>query len=156
MKRSLTILFAGIVALGCLTGCSGKDTVDTNTVYHAEYANPVHGYIPFVDLTVDANKKITSITYNWKKEDDSSALKSDDEEYAKTWRSVNPDMDQNVARENLMNQLQEKQDISKVDTVAGATMASSEFKELVSKLMKERVQKGNKKELVIDNSTSST
>ncbi len=65
-------------------------------------------------------------------------------------------MDQNVARENLMNQLQEKQDISKVDTVAGATMASTEFKELVSKLMKERVQKGNKKELVIDNSTSST
>ena len=75
--------------------------------------------------------------------------------YKATWEKVNPDMNQNIARETLAERLMDSQDIGKVDTVAGASMASAEFKDMVEKLMKDRVSKGNKKTLVIDNKVES-
>lgn len=158
MKKTICLLMAGVMTASMLAGCSNnKDSgdKDVSTTYRAEYKNAVHDYIPFVEITVDADKKITGVNYDWMQADDHSKLKSQDEEYKATWEKVNPDMNQNIARETLAERLMDSQDIGKVDTVAGASMASAEFKDMVEKLMKDRVSKGNKKTLVIDNKVES-
>lgn len=155
MKKTICMLLAGVTMMSAAAGCSNNkdESADVSTTYRAEYKNPVHDYIPFVEVTVDADKKITAVNYDWMQADDHSKLKSQDEEYKATWEKVNPDMNQNIARETLAQKLMDAQDIGKVDTVAGASMASAEFKDIVEKLMKDRVNKGNKKTLVIDNKT---
>ena len=152
MKKMLCIALSIVTAVGILTGCGASGgSSDTTTTYRAEYKNASQGYIPFVEVTVDADKKITNVTFDWMDENDHKKLKSDDADYKKNWRAQNPDMDQNVARVTLQEQLKETQDIGKIDGVAGATLATSDFKELVTQLMKERVAKGDQTTLVVDN-----
>lgn len=128
----------------------------TNTVYinDAKYKDGTykvsydkfdsHGWKAFVELTIK-NNEITSAKFDYVNKD--GALKTQDPNYEKNMKAktgVGPQEYTVKLTQGLMN----KQDISSVDTVTGATSGSNEFKELVAAALTNAV-KGSTTESII-------
>lgn len=135
MRRILTLVLVGLFLLFAISGCSSKTATGTykDGTYKAEQPNfDEHGWKGQIEITVK-DGKIASVTYNEVNKD--GQLKRDDQQYAENMKAktgVTP----KEAYEKLEQQLIEKQDPDKVDTVTGATHTSQTFKELAAEVLK--------------------
>ncbi|GAB6086610.1 FMN-binding protein [Alkaliphilus crotonatoxidans] len=87
------------------------------------------GWVPQVDVTI-AGGKITAVTYNEYNVEDGRGKKTD-EEYNTNWKARYPEADLASAIDSLEKDLLAVQTPVLVDSVSGATGASSSFKALV-------------------------
>lgn len=151
MKKIFALLIAGSIALTAFVGCSNKEEVipevTTEEVTTEEVAPEVtpeagapntitaegemdeRGWKAIVELTVDEANAITAVDFDYVNAE--GAKKSEDEEYNKNMAEKS-----GIAVVDAIGQLEaqliEKQDIEKVDTVAGATSTTEDFKALVN------------------------
>lgn len=128
-------MLVGVFGLFVMGGCSSKTASGTykDGTYKAEQPNfDEHGWKGQIEITVK-DGKIVSVTYNEVNKD--GQLKRDDQQYAENMKAkVN--ITPKEAYEKLEQQLIEKQDPEKVDTVSGATHTSETFKELAAEALK--------------------
>jgi len=152
MKKALYLTMAMLILLTGLTGCStgaasnGSATYKDGT-YRAEFSDfDSHGWKAFVEVTVK-DDKFTEVVIDYLDADGNK--KSADEEYKTTWQSVNPDMYPEKAYNELRDQLLDKQDITKIDGVSGATSTTDNFKTLVGAL-ESNMKSGNTDTVIVD------
>lgn len=153
-QRRFAVLLTALLTAIALTGCNnnaGGDTLKDGT-YRAEMSAESHGYKDYVEITV-VGGKIDTVVYDSQTAD--GKRKTQDEDYKKAMMDGNknagiPETYPADYSKKLTEALLEKQDINKVDTVAGATTSSDDFKALVSALMN-NIKKGNTKTVVVDN-----
>lgn len=141
--KKFTVIVMAIVLCFAFTGCASSDTLKDGT-YKSQYSAPdSHGWTDYVEITVSSGK-ITKVNYDALKD---GLKKSEDKDYqtamkdggSKTWPSD--------FYPKLSSQLVDKQDIDKVDVVAGATTSSNDFKKLVKALSK-NMSEGKTDEIV--------
>lgn len=143
MKKLFALLIAGSMTLTALVGCGTKEvakeatTEQTTTeaapgTLKAEGEADERGWKAVVELTVAEDNKITAVDFDYVNGD--GAKKSEDEEYNKKMSEVT-----GITAADAMTQLEAKlvetQDIEKVDTVAGATGTTDDFKAMVTKAL---------------------
>ncbi|WP_026486145.1 FMN-binding protein [Caldanaerobius polysaccharolyticus] len=134
MKKVVAIALSGIVAAFIFSGCSTKSASGTykDGTYKAEQsAFDSHGWKGQIEITVKGGK-ITNVVYN--EVDKNGNLKRNDQQYAEKMKAKNNITPKEVD-EKLQQQLVDKQDPSKVDTVTGATESSKTFKELATEAL---------------------
>jgi major membrane immunogen (membrane-anchored lipoprotein) len=125
MKKLLSLVM--VLTLVVFTFAAGHiDLADGE--YRAERLEPSHGWVDFVELTVE-NGKFTDVVLDAYNPEDGS-LKSEDEAYAERMG-----MDPAEFFATLANDLEDKQHIDEVDTVTGATSSSNIFRALVNAIM---------------------
>lgn len=150
MKKVLSFVLASLMAAVLFVGCNNADSTEMKDgTYKASFKNPEHGWTDFVEITVKDNK-ITAVTYDGVNED--GEFKSQNQEYE--------DMMKPIAGTGPMEfydqyeaALLEKQDVSKIDMVAGATNSGDNLKTLVEAL-KNNISKGDTAEVIVDNDVS--
>ena len=104
--------------------------------YKAELEPDEHQWKSIVELQVQ-DGKITDVYYDELDEKDNK--KSEDEEYNEQWENAS-NISAQKAYPQLEKSLIESQDIENVDTVTGATDATRDFKEVVTKALKDAIQ----------------
>ncbi|WP_020612939.1 FMN-binding protein [Sediminispirochaeta bajacaliforniensis] len=136
MKRTLVLIGSMLVILTFVTACGGKSAFPkaSDNVAVAEDDFDAHGWKGKVAITFEGDK-IVKVQYDElnKKGD----LKSGDKAYAAQMEpaaGVTPA----EAGEQLAASLVKTQDVSKVDTVTGATEITARFKELAEKALSSR------------------
>ncbi|EMT39885.1 Major membrane immunogen, membrane-anchored lipoprotein [Thermoanaerobacter thermohydrosulfuricus WC1] len=135
MKRILVLMLVVVFALFVLSGCSSKTASGgyKDGTYKAEQPNfDSHGWKGQIEITVK-DGKIASVTYNEVNKD--GQFKRNDQQYAEKMKEKT-NITPKEADEKLEQQLIEKQDPAKVDTVTGATETSKTFKELATEALK--------------------
>lgn len=149
-KMAATLVFFTLAA-ALLNGCSSSDSSLKDGTYRAQMSTESHGYTDYVEITV-LNGKIDTVVYDAKTAD--GKRKSEDEDYKKSMIEGNKNA--GVAEtypadymKKLAASLVEKQDIEKVDTVAGATSSSNDFKTLVKALINS-MEKGDTKTITVE------
>lgn len=129
-KRYLAICVTAVLAMFMFTGCSGGMKDGT---YRAEYKDfDDHGWKDYVSITV-SDGKITEVDYD--SVNDDGKKKSEDEAYREQMEPVSKTYPAKFYKE-LEDQLVDKQDLKKVDAVAGATNSSNDFKVLGMEALK--------------------
>lgn len=130
MKKFVSIfLLLTLVMVLCVACTTSKEIKDGT--FKAEFDTPdEHGWTDFVQITV-TNNKITEVDFNSLNAE--GAKKTEDPDYeaamkkdAKTWPSE--------FYPKLAASLVDKQNISDVDAISGATTTSDSFKKLVKEL----------------------
>lgn len=123
----------GIISLANLTACSRTAKDDENVaemqngqVVEIEGPQDQYGWFPHMRLTFDG-EVLSEVYFDYV--DDSSAKKSQDEEYNATMQEKTG-MSAKDAMETLRKNLLETQSPEKVDIVTGATQTSTEFIEM--------------------------
>lgn len=145
-KKVLGLALSAVMALGILSGCGAKDTPKTTAgtlkdgTFKAEASDfDSKGWKPFVEITVKGGK-ITESKFDYTNKD--GKLKTQDADYNKNMLEKSKTNPQKYSPE-LAKALVDKQDPAKVDTVAGATSSSKNFKELATKAIEEGAKKGS-------------
>lgn len=143
MKRIFVFLLVCAVAAATAAGCGGnnnksgndkpKDSEQTASytdgTYHAEFDRyDPRNWIPYVDVTIE-DGKITKAYYDYTNE--SGDKRTEDKAYMEAYSAANNGMTPRQAFDRLSQELVDKQDISKVDAVSGATHTSRNFTKLV-------------------------
>ena len=124
MKKILAAVLAMVFALALLTACGSSMKDGT---YRAEYSSfDDHGWKDFVG-------KITAVDYDAVNEE--GTRKSEDAAYKESMEPVSGTYPEKFSSE-LEQQLVDKQEVKKVDTVAGATNSSDAFKVLATEALK--------------------
>lgn len=119
-----------------------------NGVYRAEFEGyDSYGYRDFIEVTVQ-DGTVTAIVYNGVNEE--GTLKTEDEKYATDMQAAVHDTYPQKYTSDLINQMLEKQDIEKVDILAGATYSSQSFKTLFNAL-RQNMLAGNEETVVVAN-----
>lgn len=149
MKKILLLAVSVFILAIGLTGCNsgGSNDAYQDGTYRAEFSDfDSHGWKGYVEITVK-DKTFSNVVMDYVNEE--GIKKSESEEYYVTWNSVNEDenFDPTQVFSQLQSQLLEKQDISKVDAISGATSTSSNFTALVESL--ESNMKSGKTDTVI-------
>ncbi|WP_426348862.1 FMN-binding protein [Alloiococcus sp. CFN-8] len=154
MKRNkiMSLAAASVLALTILAGCGSndKDAAPASDYkdgkYRAEYDQiDKNGWKAFVELTVK-DGKIAEVDYDYL--NDKEERKSENEAYNTKMKEVagtNPE----AYLPELEKALVDKQDASKIDNITGATHSVDGFKEMVAKLVDEKIKKGDETTLVI-------
>lgn len=143
MKKFVTAIIAVMASAILLTGCGSSMKDGT---YKAEYKEfDSHGWKDYVTVTVSGGK-ITAVDYDSTNE--AGAIKSTDASYKESMEPVSGTYPEKFCAE-LEAQMVEKQEIKKVDTIAGATNSSDSFKVLVTELMSKGVSKGSTETVVV-------
>lgn len=138
MKKILIFTVAALFCLTLLAGCKSNAAFVDGT-YRAEYdAADGYGYTQYLVVTVE-NNTVTSIEFDALADD--GTRKSKDQDYADQMEAVQGTYPQKYTTD-LVNQYLASQDIGQVDTVAGATISSKEFKQLFGAL-EQNMQNGN-------------
>jgi len=134
MKKFLAIMLASLTLVTVLASCGAKDEVALKDgAYHAENAEyDDHGWKAYVDVTVEGGK-ITAVQYDYVNSED-GRKKTEDEAYKEAYVGAGFETYPADYSAKLAADLIAKQDITKVDTVAGATTSSDSFKALVGAL----------------------
>ncbi|SHF56346.1 Major membrane immunogen, membrane-anchored lipoprotein [Caldanaerobius fijiensis DSM 17918] len=136
MKKIVAIALAGMLTTAVLTGCSSKSASSgtyKDGTYKAEQSTfDSHGWKGQIEITVK-DGKITNVIYNEVNKD--GVLKRNDQQYAEKMKAKNNITPKEVD-EKLQQELIDKQDPAKVDTVTGATESSKTFKELATEALK--------------------
>ena len=144
MKKVLVALLALMFCLSLFAGCSSSMKDGS---YKAEFSSfDDHGWKDFVELTIK-DGKITEVNFDSINEE--GLLKSEDESYQENMEPVSGTYPEKFFPE-LENQLLEKQEIKKVDTVTGATNSSDAFKILVTEIMDKGASKGNTDTIIVE------
>jgi len=110
-----------------------------NETYTAEDQPDEHGgWIGHIEVTFK-DGKISNVSYDEVKKEDGkiTARKSEDKDYAERF-SAKSGITQDKVYQQLAAQLQEKQDVSQIDAVSGATGSSDRFIALAKKVMEQR------------------
>lgn len=97
-----------------------------------------HGWKPFVEITI-ADDKITAVTFDYTNESD--ALKTADPQYKAAMEAQSGTYPEKYSSE-LEQQLIDKQIISQVDAVSGATASSNNFTALVEYALDDMAEVG--------------
>ncbi len=154
MKRNkiLSLALTSVLALTMLAGCGSneKDAAPASDYkdgkYRAEYDQiDKNGWKAFVELTVK-DGKIAEVDYDYLNEN--KERKSENEAYNTKMMEVaktNPE----TYLPALEKALVDKQDAAKIDNITGATHSVDGFKEMVAKLVDEKIKKGDTSTLVI-------
>jgi major membrane immunogen (membrane-anchored lipoprotein) len=126
-----------LVILTFVTACGGKSAfpkASDNVAVAEEGAFDAHGWKAKIAITFDGDT-ITKVQFDElnKKGD----LKSQDKTYTSQMESATG-VTPAAANEQLAASLVETQDLSKVDTVTGATDTTTRFKELAEKALSSR------------------
>jgi len=120
-----------MVILSLLAGCStkSKDIVGyKNGTYEVSFKKPdKNGWLGHVKIKI-GNEKITNIDFNYVNAV-TGKLITDDEAHAKLMYAATKTTPTKASKQ-LTDSLIKTQDITKVDTVAGATTTTSDFKTL--------------------------
>ncbi|MBN7774603.1 FMN-binding protein [Clostridium aminobutyricum] len=104
-----------------------------------------HGWKPFIELTIK-DDKITNVVFDYK--DESGNLKTADAEYKKNMEKANGTYPEKYSKE-LVQQLLDKQVISQVDAVTGATTSSNNFTALVEYALDDMAEVGDTQPAII-------
>lgn len=104
-----------------------------------------HGWKPFVELTITKDK-ITDVKFDYTNE--SGGLKTADAQYKASMEAKNGTYPEKYSKE-LTQQLIQKQVISQVDAITGATTSSKNFKALVEYALDDMAEVGNKEPGII-------
>lgn len=138
MKKIATLILAGILSMTMLVGCTSKSMKDGT--YKAEFSTPDdHGWTEYVEITVKG-EKITEVNFDGKNAD--GAKKSEDAAYEQAMKDAGSATWPKDFYSKLATSLVDKQDISKIDKVAGATTSSDDFIKLV-KALSNKMSKGD-------------
>lgn len=135
MKKIVAVALAGMLTTVALAGCSSKSASGTykDGTYKAEQsAFDSHGWKGQIEITVK-DGKITNVVYNEVNKE--GTLKRNDQQYAEKMKAKS-NITPKEADEKLQQDLIDKQDPAKVDTVTGATETSKTFKELATEALK--------------------
>lgn len=132
LKRTFIILISLLAVLlgGCRAGQGGAFK-DGKYDYTSEPDN--RGWKKAIEITVKGGK-IDNVVYD-EINKDTNVKKSDDTAYIANWQKQVPGADPKAFYNRLGKSLVEKQDVEKVDTVAGATTATSDFKAAAAKAL---------------------
>lgn len=153
MKKLFALLMVG-TALTAFVGCGSKEeapattpvateapaATETPAVTEAPAAEGAitaegevdeRGWQPVVTITKDGDK-IATVDFDYVNKD--GAKKSEDAEYNKNM-AEKAGTDVKTAIETLEAQLIEKQDVTAIDTVAGATGTTEDFKAIVTEAL---------------------
>lgn len=133
MKKIFSLMLTVVLVAALFVGCGAKTYKDGS--YKQEGEVDEHGWKPEINITV-ADGKITEVVYDEFSKDDNHK-KSEDEAYKEAYAAKVPGADQKANYEKLAKDLVEKQDPSKVDTIAGATSTTNSFKELAKNALKQ-------------------
>lgn len=152
-KKIFALTCAALLAASALAGCNNNTAKMQDGTYRAEMKEGSHGWKDYVELTV-RNGKIETVVYDAVNDD--GQKKTQDEDYKKSMMEGNKNADLPETypadfTKKLADSLIEKQDVAKVDAVAGATTSSKDFKTLVEAL-KDHMSKGDTDTVVVDNS----
>lgn len=129
MKKTFAIIAAAVMCAAILSGCSAGMKDGT---YKAEYKSyDDHGWKDYVSITVSGGK-ITAVDYDSLNE--AGEKKSADTAYREQMEPVSKTYPEKFSKE-LEDQLVDKQDVKKVDAVAGATTSSNAFKILATEAL---------------------
>lgn len=148
MKKIVVLILASLLLVTLVTGCSSKKeetpavaepAVETPAVetpvtlvdgtYKAEGTADTYGWKAFVELEVK-DAKISSVNFDY---DNAGKMKSEDAEYKANMEATGTSPD--VFIPEYEKQLLEKQDITAVDGVAGATQSFNDFTTLVNEAL---------------------
>jgi len=134
LKKIISIAVAFVIIATMFVGCVSTSAAKKDGTYRAEFsAADDHGWTEYVEITV-AGDKITNVVYDSLND---GKKKSEDKDYEKTMKNVSGGKTWPADfYSKLTAQLLEKQNIDEVDTVAGATTSSDDFKTLVKSLSK--------------------
>ena len=105
-----------------------------------------HGWKPFVELTI-ANDQITDVTFDYT--NDSGGLKTTDEQYKADMEAESGTYPEKYTTE-LEQQLIQKQVISQVDAISGATSSSKNFTALVEYALDDMAEIGETEPGIIE------
>ncbi|MCH3963763.1 MAG: FMN-binding protein [Clostridium sp.] len=162
-KRSfLSIIISALMIIALFTGCGGNTQTDQKTDksntsteksealkdgdYKAEAQNfDSKGWKPFVQIQVK-DGKIVSAKYDYVNKE--GKYITQDQDYNKNMSAKTNGMNPVKYSKQLADDLVNRQDASKVDTVTGATESSEIFKELSEKLI-ENAKKGDTADLKV-------
>lgn len=148
MKKVLFLLAVMLLACGVLVGC-GAEYKDG--VYHAEFAEfDDHGWKEYVDVQVDGGK-VTVLSFDGVNAD--GAKKSEDETYRSTMDSISGTYPAKFYSD-IVNQYLESGKLKDVATVAGATVSTDHFRQLMHAL-EENFSTGDTSVRIVDNTASS-
>lgn len=152
MKRKLLALMLAttIVGAGLLTGCKSREEAAPSSSNNAPTTNETaqsglkdgkfkaeasdfddKGWKPFVEVEIKEGK-IAAVTFDYTNKD--GKFKSEDENYNKNMEAKVKTGPAKYTKE-LEDALVAKQDVAKVDTVAGATHSVDNFKILAAKAL---------------------
>ncbi|WP_312640659.1 FMN-binding protein [Hydrogenoanaerobacterium sp.] len=144
MKKFSIALVAALLCASLLTGCSSGMKDGT---YKAEYKNADdHGWKDYVQVTVSGGK-ISEVDFDSINAD--GVLKSADPSYREAMEPVSGTYPEKFMKE-LEDQLISKQEVKKVDTLAGATLSTDSFKVLVTEALSKGAQKGNTATIIVE------
>jgi major membrane immunogen (membrane-anchored lipoprotein) len=155
MKRLFAFLLIGIMAIS-VSGCGNSGTEEENNNNNTEdsktaasYQDGVYkveadafderGWKPFIEVTIK-DDQITNVVFDYK--DESGNLKTADAEYKKNMEEKTGTYPEKYSKE-LAQQLLDKQDISQVDAVTGATSSSSNFITLAQYALDDMAEDGD-------------
>lgn len=131
MKRLFCLMLATALIASMFVGCSASKTMKDGT-YRAEYETADdHGWTDYVEVTV-ASGKISAVDYDAFDKDDQR--KNGNEWYDTAMKDAGSKTWPSDFMPKLEEQLVEKQDVSKIDGVTGATDSTNSFKKLVKEL----------------------
>ncbi len=150
MKKNLILCLVFLILTAIFTACgnSSSSAEYKDGSYKAIAQGPdEHGWTDFVEITIK-DGKISEIEYDAVNDD--NMLKSEDEEYKAAMESAGSETYPSKFTKELEDDLLEKQDISKVEVVAGATTASNSFKKLTDKLLSENAISGSTEVLTVE------
>lgn len=139
MKYRVVCVLIAIVLSVTFFGCDSAKALQDGT-YRAEYAQADdHGWTDYVVVTV-LDGKISNVEYDALDENGNS--KKSSVEYNEAMKGAGSTTWPSDFMPQLQNQLVDKQDIAKVDAIAGATTSSNDFVTLV-KALKKNMENGN-------------
>ena len=147
MKKVISLVLASLMVAVMFVGCNNSNASEMKDgTYKASFKNPEHNWTEYVELTVKDNK-ITAVTFDAVNAD--GELKSQNQEYEDMMKP-----DSGIGPMEFYDQyeatLLDKQDVSKIDMVTGATNSGNHLKTLVEAL-KGNMSKGDTAEVIVDN-----
>ncbi len=140
MKKFISLLLSLTLAVIMFTGCTSNKPMKDGT-YKSEFSSEdAHGWVDYVEITVTKNK-ITNVVYDSlnsgkKEREKKSVKKTEDIDYYKAMVNSKCKTYPREFYTKLAQQLVDKQQINKVDKVAGATISTNDFEKLVKSLLK--------------------
>lgn len=143
MKKTLAIAIAMLAVMGTMASCGGN--ADNEAYKDGSYRVEAkdfddHGWKEYINVTVK-DGKISEVEFDALSQEDGHK-KTEDQEYKDAYTGAGFETYPADYTEKLEKGLVEKQDASKVDTVAGATNSSNSFKQMMKELEK-NMKKGD-------------
>ncbi len=150
MKKGLilSLVLVMVVTLFVACGGGGDSAGYKDGSYKAVAAEAdEYGWTDFVEITIK-DGKISEVNYDSSNADD--MLKSEDEAYKEAMTGAGSDTYPSKFSQELEDALLDIQDVTKVEVIAGASLASNSFKKLANELLSKNAMEGNTDTLTVE------